>query len=288
MRPRLHRVLAATDLSASAERAAEWAARLAKSRSAELHLVHALPPTGPLPIAGGIVHEAAVREAIVAERRAALEALRTRIGASEAHLVEGSAVAAIATLAERLSPDVVVVGRHGGDEAFLVGHVAERLVRLAPVSVVSVPPKASAQPDPMRRVLCPTDLSSGADRALGEALEHAQALGAEVHVLHVIDLPAYVLRQHDLATELERMVQKEVHDLVARHRAAGASITESVRHGTAGEVIAQVANEIDADAILLPTHGRSGAARFFLGSVAERLIRSAERPVWTFRRGGAE
>jgi nucleotide-binding universal stress UspA family protein len=285
--PTPHRILAATDLSPGAQHAVEWASRLAQARGAQLHVVHAIQRAERLPVAAGIIDEEAAHAALVAERRAALDELAARVGGS-ALLLEGSPVQAVAGIVSKLSFDLVVVGRHGRDEAFLVGHVAERLVRLAPVSVVSVPPAASLHSATLRRVLCPTDLSAGADRALGEALAQAQAFGSEVHVLHVIDLPAYVTRQPDLASELERMVNQEVHALVMRHREAGARITEIIRHGAAGEVIATVADELDVDAILLPTHGRAGAARFFLGSVAERLIRAANRPVWTFRRGGAE
>lgn len=240
----------------------------------------------PLPVAAGLVHEPELRSRILAERRSALEARRLAAGATAAHVVEGRVPEALVELAAEVRPEVIVVGRHGQEEAYLIGHVAERLVRAASLPVISVPPGASTEGAALRSVLCPIDLSSGADRAFAEALETAIGLGAAVHVLHVIDLPTYVTRQPELTTELERMVTLEVRGLVARHRERGARITEVVRQGAAADVILQVARELTVDAILVPSHARGPVARFFLGSVAERLVRSADRPVWTFRPGG--
>jgi nucleotide-binding universal stress UspA family protein len=280
-------LLVATDLSPSADRALAWAARLARAEGIPLHLAHAVSSVPQLPAAAGLVDASAIHARFVAEQRAALEAAGREVDASALHLVEGEPVEALSALADRLAPRLLVLGRHEAPDRDRIGRVAARLVRAASRPVLSVP---AASPLPSRRplrLLCPTDLSVGADRALAEALAHAAWLDAEAHVLFVLDLPGYVAQQPELASELGRRVERELSALVERHRSGPRRIEGMLRHGPPAEEIARAADALDADVILLPTHARAGVARFFLGSVAERLIRGAARPVWTFRLGGS-
>jgi nucleotide-binding universal stress UspA family protein len=281
-------ILVATDLSPSADRALVWAARLARAEGAPLHLAHVVPSVPHLPSAAGLVDAQAIQGRLLSEQRAALEAAGREVEAVALHLLEGEPVEALSALADQLAPRLLVLGRHEAPDRDRIGHVAARLVRAASRAVVSVPAAAPLPPQRPLRLLCPTDLSVGADRALAQALDHAAWLDAEVHVLFVLDLPGYVAHQPELCRELEHRVALELQGLVERHRSGPRRLEAMLRHGPPAEEIARAADALDADAILLPTHARSGVARFFLGSVAERLIRGAARPVWTFRLGASE
>ncbi len=143
----------------------------------------------------------------------------------------------------------------------------------------------------IRTILVPTDFSEGAARALAWARALARAFGAEILLLHVVDLavawmpvgglgsmpapvpPEFVERlTKDVQTALDAMA----HDAVEVTR-------RQFRNGHPREVILDVAREVRADVIVMGTHGRRGFSHLFIGSVAEHVVRHARVPVWTVR-----
>lgn len=291
------RILCATDFSQAADGALAWAARLAEPRGAELHLVHALIPAGRAPAAGGYLHEGALDEEQVAAARDGLAARTSAFGVTSAELRRGVLADEILKRAVELHADLLVIGVPPSEARThaLLGSVGERLIRGAQVPVVTVP--FAGTPDGervlLRRILFPTDLSSESDRALGRFLS---TLGqfvsdeTDLHLLHVLDMPAYVLRTGNLEEELERSVHHDLNELAARHRTGRLRLHVEMRHGRAAETIGERATALDVDLVAMPTHGRTGLARFFLGSVAEGVARAGVRPTMTFHplalRGG--
>ena len=77
--------------------------------------------------------------------------------------------------------------------------------------------------------------------------------------------------------------KKQLGTLVARARRAGVRAASLVVVGSPYEVIARAARSKRADVLVLGTHGRAGLARFFLGSVAARVLATAPSPVLTVR-----
>lgn len=141
---------------------------------------------------------------------------------------------------------------------------------------------------PIRRVLVPTDFSPGADRALSWALDLARLFGAEVDVLHVMghvetDAQSPLRRSPEesaLQDSPDRIVEERLRQVVTTHDAAGVEVRPVTKHGSAvAPAIAYVANERAADLIVVGTHGRRGVRRLMLGSVAEEMVRTANRPV---------
>lgn len=141
-----------------------------------------------------------------------------------------------------------------------------------------------------RRILVPVDGSACATAALEYAAAVAADVGATVHVVHVVDpTPAGDdrLAPDDLdafdeagAALLETAVERA-------ERAGAAAVAEACR-GEPGPAILERAAERDADLLVVGTHGRSGVRRFFLGSVAEGVLRGADAPVVTVREGTDE
>lgn len=140
-----------------------------------------------------------------------------------------------------------------------------------------------------KRVLVPVDFSPPSEAALSYALKLAQLVGAEVHACHIIPTPhvldALYERGFAPPESVKRITQK------ARKRIkeiAGAQKTTVLlrihcEEGEAAQHILQQADALKVDLIVIGTHGRSGAKRFFLGSVAETVIRRAPCPVLTLR-----
>jgi nucleotide-binding universal stress UspA family protein len=141
-------------------------------------------------------------------------------------------------------------------------------------------------------VLIPTDGSDRSRRAAAHGIALAAEYDATVHALNVIDTSALEIGDFtDLA---------QVHDaLETQGESATGAITElaavhdldtvaAVRDGTPARTILSYAAEEDVDVIAMGTHGRTGLTRTLLGSVTERVVRKAERPVLTARAGDAE
>ncbi|MDQ7820337.1 MAG: universal stress protein [Armatimonadota bacterium] len=142
----------------------------------------------------------------------------------------------------------------------------------------------------VRRILAATDFSPGAERALLWARTLADAFGAELVILHVLDLS--LAGAAGLPTELAAMpavgqlmdrlrseASSEMTKLAARHPRARTLL----REGSPRTTILDVAREVGADLIVVGTHGRTGLAHVFFGSVAEHVVRHSPVPVLTVR-----
>ena len=140
-----------------------------------------------------------------------------------------------------------------------------------------------------KNILVPTDLSEGAEAALDYACELASKLDATVHIVNVIGIPALGVPELGVAltsTMIDSMVadnQKALDELAARKCNAARLGQVILRTGDARDVINQAAQEVGADLIVMGTHGRRGITRALLGSVAEKVVRTAPCPVLTVR-----
>jgi nucleotide-binding universal stress UspA family protein len=135
----------------------------------------------------------------------------------------------------------------------------------------------------IRRIVVPTDFSDAADRALGYAAELAQKLGAEIHVIHAWQLSAYASPSSELAKGMSKDLTRDLEAAVKKRETAAVKIHRHLRMGVPYVEIVQAAKELDADLIVMGTTGKTGLEHFLLGSVAERIVRTAECPVLTVR-----
>ncbi len=145
----------------------------------------------------------------------------------------------------------------------------------------------------IRNVLVATDFSecSGAALTYGRAL--ASRFGARLHVLHVIEVVAaadvagigvYASTAPDLYLQLEASAREQLHQLVsAADRELLQVRAATVTGDTPARAIGEYALAEDIDLIVVGTHGRRGLSHLLLGSVAERVVRSAPCPVLTVR-----
>lgn len=137
-----------------------------------------------------------------------------------------------------------------------------------------------------RNILVPTDGSRGSATAVGHAIDLASQYDATVHALHVVEdsgIAAFGRSeiQRDLRERGERLVE------AVRDRAGNRDVDceTAVVSGSPPERIVQYASENDVDLVVVGTHGRTGVRRYLLGSVAERVVRTAPVPVLTLSPG---
>jgi nucleotide-binding universal stress UspA family protein len=138
-----------------------------------------------------------------------------------------------------------------------------------------------------KKILCPVDFSPASDRALDNAAEMAKALGAEVELLHIYQMPilalpdAPVMATPTFIADITDAAGRALAQRKEQLQALGVGVSTHLMEGNPAEAIAQRAHEMKAAMIVMATHGRSGFRRFLLGSVAERVVRVATVPVLT-------
>jgi nucleotide-binding universal stress UspA family protein len=140
-----------------------------------------------------------------------------------------------------------------------------------------------------RRILHPSDFSSASRAAFTRAVDAAKAERAELLLAHVLGpvmpamgdgfVPAAVY--DDMERSMRAYAQKELDKLAAKARGAKVRVRTLLLDGTPAERIVRAARSYHADVIVIGTHGRTGLARVFLGSVAERVVGTAPCPVLT-------
>jgi nucleotide-binding universal stress UspA family protein len=143
----------------------------------------------------------------------------------------------------------------------------------------------------IRRVLHPTDFSRASTPAFKRAVEMAKGNRAELLLVHVM-VPAVPLMgdgyvspkvYEDLEAAARSAAQKQLRKLVDKAKQAGARVKGLLLEGVAHERIAQAARSRKADLVVIGTHGRTGFAKLFLGSVASRVLAVSPCPVLTVR-----
>jgi nucleotide-binding universal stress UspA family protein len=122
-----------------------------------------------------------------------------------------------------------------------------------------------------------TDASEQSREAEEKALVWADAFEASIHGLYVVEQG--LSDSDEVKEELETEGKQAVGELEARAKDAGVEASTAVDIGVPHEVICSQAEENDTDLIALGAHGRSGIERTYFGSVAQRTVRTATRPV---------
>jgi nucleotide-binding universal stress UspA family protein len=136
-----------------------------------------------------------------------------------------------------------------------------------------------------QHILVPHDFSETAEHALSYALDLAERLGARVTIVHAYDDPYAAAESLQFSAEMLRVIERAARTaldgVVTRARRSGIAIEGVLRQGTAWREIGTAAVSSKADLIVMGTHGRRGVSRALLGSVAEKVIRTAPCPVLT-------
>jgi nucleotide-binding universal stress UspA family protein len=197
-------------------------------------------------------------------------------------VVQGGPARTIVDYAERYDFDLIATPTHGrtGISRRLLGSVTERVIRLAPMPVLTLrmAPETEAT-FPYERLLLPTDGSAAAAGAVEHGLDLAAALSATPHTLSVAE-PDSVLGLGGDADDAEAAAREHVAAVESMAAERGVpDLVTAVERGTPHEEITAYVEAHDIDAIVVGTTGRRGIGEKLLGSAAEMVVRTASVPV---------
>lgn len=134
---------------------------------------------------------------------------------------------------------------------------------------------------PIRSILAATDFSDNAEQALGLAIDLAKQYGAELHVIHCLDLPIPIFNPYAvsvpdaLLSQARDEAARRLQECVARAEKAGVAAKSHLAEVPAAQAIAHLAGELGANLVVMGTRGHTGLKHVLLGSVAERTLRHA-------------
>jgi nucleotide-binding universal stress UspA family protein len=142
----------------------------------------------------------------------------------------------------------------------------------------------------LKQILVPTDFSEASEAAVRYACALAEAFGATLHVLHVMEDPflyaptseGYVLPAH-VFEEMERNTRERLNKVLSDADLARFRSRLVLKKGSPFVEIVRYAKREDIDLIVMGTHGRGPIAHMLMGSVAEKVVRKAPCPVLTVR-----
>lgn len=295
-------ILVARDFSLVSDRAVRHGLDLAAHTGATLHLLHAEvlhdveKRTEESPTPGDGLN--AFRERLKEDGIASAEALNG-VPVKEVVRRDVSPGPALLNYAAEEDIDLIAMGTHGrqGPSRVLLGSVAEEVVRRArqPVLTVRGKEEEGRTPTPGRidRILVPIDFSDYSREALRYAQKWADLYDASIDVLHVVEQdlhPAFyvggVKSIYDAQPDLDQKVTTKLREFVDDVLGTNEGVEPHVATGSAPSAITQFVEENEVDLVTLSTHGRTGMDRFFLGSVAEKVVRHVSCPVLTVKAFG--
>ncbi|WP_276256182.1 universal stress protein [Halomontanus rarus] len=277
------RLLVPTDGSGPANAALELASRMAPP-TATIHVLFVSDTDsdeGPRETSDRTVDE------ILADARGTAAAEVETVVTEERHGEPRDRILEYVAAAE---VEIVVMGAHGRREAepVVLGRVTESVVRDASVPVLVV----RASDDirslyPFDRVLVPTDGSGHARIALELGTEIAVETGATLHLLSVVNVTRYGIDSETeaLVSRLEQNTKRVLETAAESAATNGVDIRTAVTVGTVHHEISAYAETEEIDLLVMGTRGRGDHEGELLGSVTERVLRTAPAPVLTVRPG---
>lgn len=141
---------------------------------------------------------------------------------------------------------------------------------------------------PLRRIVCPTDFSPAAQAGVAAATELGLHFEAELILVHVVPVlpvvppdPNIIFEVPEYERALHLDAKRRLEALAQETGALGLAVRSAIGHGDAGAEIVRVASDEAADLIVIATHGTTGWRHAMFGSVAEKVVRLARRPVLT-------
>ena len=286
------RIIVGYDLAAGGETALKSAVVLANQCHAALRLVHVIEPLDSYqrishPLTAPYTLEEIARKAGIKLQAlvASPELARLQV---EYEVRKGKPFVELIIAGRAWLADLIVVGGSSLTEESFLGSTNERILRkaLVPVMVSKKPLSVEA-----KTFLVPTDFSPCARKAAEEALMLAKSFSGRVVFFHVLDLnPSYTIAYaHELGVSVPILppspeeLEPEWEAFLSGLPLENVAWEKCTEEGQAAGAIVHQANHVQADMIVIGTHGRSGLPHMLLGSVAEKVARTASCPVLTIR-----
>ncbi len=296
----IDRILCPVDFSEFSSPALERAVRLGEwfgARVEVLHVIHSLPFVTPSGFGPGYYPDPlqvtpAHREQAARNMDDLVEPFLEQGVPIVTRVLEGEPWRVILEEAKGVPADLLVIGTHGrsGFEQLLLGSVTEKVLRRAPCPVLTV---GHVRPHPrkgplFRRILCAADLTQASQQTLDQALSMATENDAQITLLHIVEtlpgltgaglvhsVPEAAPFRNDLVAQARADLRKAVPDSVR----AFCEVTERVETGKPWSEILRVAEQMDAELIVMGAHATGAVGRMLFGSTASQIVRRALCPV---------
>ena len=272
-------VLAATDVSPSSIPALRFARLFADRFSAKLTVMYSDPIIYPVdyigPAHGLYINTSAEHQT---ELRKEVEDHVAPVMAGrpyELHVTVGQPVAMVLATAKERKADLIVTGthlRHGWRRAVL-GSVSEGVLHGAQCPVLTVGAKdgyVGAPPYAITNILCPVNFTEVARNSLRVAVGLAEAFGAQLTVVHVLE-PGEVPTQADDEERIRRWIDPDLQEVC--------SFRELIVRGGAAERVLDCADDVGADFLVIGAQHKLFRDASVVGTTTERLTRFASCPV---------
>lgn len=285
------RPLLATDLSRDAGEAARLAPHVLAPGYKGTAVMAVQPPDLPSDMPPDVMDE--LIEMVELNARDAEGTLRGwlqslgLLGWDAVALSTGGVAGAIAREAERVAADVVIVGHRGVGrvERVLLGSIARSVLRRVAADVLVARPRTAGA---LKRILVATDLQEPSVAAIRRAMALAEQNHAEIVLIHVLDpgLAASVFQPYPPAGSFDgAWLRKHVEDHLARLNAEHLKgrATVVLLEGRAASRIVEHAAAVQADLVIVGTHGGGAVSRVLIGSVAEAVVERAASSVLVVR-----
>ena len=140
----------------------------------------------------------------------------------------------------------------------------------------------------IERILVPIDFSESSMKALDEAVEFNRPYGAELILMFAVERgyyesPLLVPDSGGLLEQQARAAEERLEEICGQVAADGIKCRTLVEFGAPYQAIVDAAKKVDANLIVMSTHGRTGLAHVLFGSVAERVVQYASCPILLLR-----
>jgi nucleotide-binding universal stress UspA family protein len=294
---RLAKILAPVDFSEPSKKTVRYGASLALKFNAQLLLAHIVPRYHVMDVAFPAETFELDKQSYERAKDLMGELVPAEYGdkvSVEKIIKTGDVRDEILGIVQNENVDLVVMGSHGRRpfERMFLGSVTEKLLRKLPVPVLTVahidPHKEihGPEPIPLKRILFATDLSEGFETSLRFSIRLARSLECGLTVVHALNVMEQSFEGGEMAVYMptyragiRKQFEERLNRAVMVNSDPAVPITSVFTDGVPYKAVNSVAEETNADLIVINLQSKGRLERALLGSTAERLIRTAVVPV---------
>ncbi|MEZ0129453.1 universal stress protein [Flavobacterium sp. LBUM151] len=273
----MKRILVPTDFSEHAEDALKVAAQIAKKNDSEIIVLHTLEL--PHQMSDAITGGASIPETMLFVKKAneTLDEISSRPyldGIPVTEIVKmDKPIHGITQISKEYNVDLVVMGSHGHSaiEELLIGSNTEKVVRNSEIPVLVI--KKNASDFNAANIVFASDFSEETKKPFQKFLSFTKFFESKIHLVTICTPNSF---------KPTHVVEKAMREFISEFNLSNFS-THIYNDTNIEKGIINFSNSINADIIGMCTHGRTGFAHFFNGSISEGLVNHAVRPVITFK-----
>ena len=271
-------ILVPTDFSKTSEYACKIAAKIAKKTSATVYLIHLIE------LPKGVIDMAASSKFSIPESMLYLRKIREKILKIRDSLFRkeinvkyiiklNNPFDGIQKYADKIDADLIIMGFKGHSELeeMIIGSNTEKIVRSSKRPVIVI--KQDGKKFKLKNLVFASNFKEENKEVFGKFVDFANTFGSKIHLLNV-NTPAHF----QSTSEAKQKIKDFISDFNIPKHKINVYSDVSVEKG-----ILNFSKDINADLIALSTHGRTGLAHLFTGSVTKNLSKNALKPMLTIR-----